>query len=64
MNNTKKEKAITQVLASLSLDNIYVSSSFIDSYRAKNNLPIRQKVSSAPKLSLKRSGNSVRRKLR
>ena len=53
MENTKKEKAIAQVLASLQIDRIYLKPDYLASYRQKNNL----KPPSTLKLVFKRGGN-------
>ena len=58
MENTKKEKAIAQALASLRIDRIYVKPEFVNSYRQKHNLT----TSSGMKLVLKRGGNNGRKK--
>ncbi len=54
MENTRKEKAITQAIASLRIDKIYVKPEFITSYRQKHNLH----VEPAPKLVLRKGGNN------
>lgn len=50
MENSKIEKAIAQARASLLIDKIVVSDSFVESYRIKRKLP----VVTGPKLVLKR----------
>ena len=50
MENSKIEKAIAQARASLLIEKIEVSDSFIKSYRIKRKLP----VVTGPKLVLKR----------
>lgn len=39
MCSKKKERAISQALASLQIDNIFVSNDFVNTYRKKVNLP-------------------------
>lgn len=58
MENTKKEKAITQALANLQIDRIYVRPDFVTSYRQKHNLP----TPTGMKLVFKRGGNNGRKK--
>ncbi len=58
MENTKKEKAIAQALASLQIDRIYVNPNFVASYRQKHNLT----RANGMKLVLRRGGNNGRKK--
>ena len=52
---SKKEKAIEQAIATLSIDKIYLKPEFINEYRKKNNLH----TEPAPKvLVLKNGGNN------
>ena len=53
MENTKKEKAIAQAIASLQIDRIYIKPDYLTRYRQKNNL----KTPSTFKLVFKRGGN-------
>ncbi len=51
MVKTKKEKAIEQALANLRIDRIYVSDSYVQSYKGKHNIP----TTGEKKLVLRRS---------
>lgn len=57
MENSKKEKAIVQAIASLQIDRIYVNPNYVSAYRAKNSIP----VPSVHSLTLKRGVNSGRK---
>ena len=57
MKSSKREKAIQQALASLSIDKIFVKEEHVNRFRIKNNIEINQ----GPTLILKRGINNVKR---
>lgn len=58
MKESKREKAVKQVLASLYLDRLYVKPAFVSSYCNQHNITF-HKEDSELKLSLKRRNNNV-----
>ncbi len=57
MEKSKREKAIIQAQASLSIDRIYLKPEFVASYRIQHGLSLQN---NAPKLMLKRSSKNVK----